>query len=171
MAAVCSSCGKPKAQLQCCVCDANVCKNCAQIVEEETFSFLSPVPKDLKSGVYCPSCFDSKIAEALNDYQETMEKAREILVYFKKQSKETRLISRKEAVLKVENVIDEDEAVLRLAFKSAQKGFNAIIDVETSSEKIRNAGYQTLKWKASGIPANVDESRIPKDKSIRDNPN
>ena len=37
---VCISCHKSKPQLACGVCAEPTCKNCAQFVEEETFSFL-----------------------------------------------------------------------------------------------------------------------------------
>lgn len=100
-----------------------------------------------------------------------MAAAKEVLVYLKKQSKETRLISRREDWIEIKDVVDHDEAILRLAFFAAEQGFNAVIDIEVHSEKIKNGSYTTMKWKSKGVPAHVDADRLVKDRTFWQNPN
>lgn len=157
--------------MQCGICNCSVCKNCAVFLDEGHFNFLPKVPVELSHTTYCPTCFEAQVRPALEKYEEDMEKAKNILVFFSKQGKETRLISRKEKPFKVTDIWDRDEALLRLAFLAVQAGFNALIDVDLISEKVRINNRQSLKWQGTGIPANVDERKLPRDRSIWQNPN
>jgi hypothetical protein len=56
--------------------------------------------------------------------------------------------------------VDRDEALLRLAFFAAQGNYNSLVDVELTSEKVRNGGYQTLKWRGVGVPVHVNKKRL-----------
>lgn len=156
----CISCGKPKAVLSCEVCNEALCKKCDQILEPDTFSFLPKVPEELTHLHYCGSCFDSVVAPELDSYHETMERAKNAFVFFTTQRKETPLIKKAREVLKVSNCLDRDETILRLAFFAAQADFNAIIEVEVSSEKIRNGAYQTSRWNGQGIAAQIDGHKL-----------
>lgn len=156
----CCSCQKPKATLQCGLCKSAVCKNCAQFLPEGSFSFLKEIPEDLKHGTYCGPCYDSKVAPELSDYEETMERAKNIAVFFKNQSKETRLMRRAERPFKITDCADRDEALMRLAFLAAKGKYNALIDVDITSEKILSGRYQTSKWSGTGVPTTLDERRI-----------
>lgn len=169
--AICSQCQKPKANLECGLCQCSLCKACAQFVEEDRFSFLAKVPEDLSHTVYCDPCYAAKIAPEIEIYDNTMELAKNIHVFDKSQGKETRLIKRLEEPLKVVDCTDRNETVLRLAFFTAQKKYNAIVDVELKYEKIKNGSYQTMKWSGSGIPANVDSAKLVKDRSTWHQPN
>lgn len=100
-----------------------------------------------------------------------MERAKDVQVFFKTQGKETRLIKRLEEPYEVLDCNDEDETVMRLAFLAAKNNFNSIIDVDLKYEKIRINGYQTHKWSASAVPANIQEKNLLKDRSIWSNPN
>lgn len=167
----CQSCQKPKAGLECGLCKSSVCKSCAQFVDEGQFSFLAEIPEDLSHFTYCALCFDRTVAPALAQYNETMELAKEVLVYTKSQTKETRLISRKEPPVKVVDCKDHDETILRLAFLAAKAGFNGIVDVHLSSVKVKNGSYQTMRWSGTGVPAQIDPKKIPRDRSLWQNPN
>lgn len=167
----CQSCHKPKASLECGLCSSAICKNCAQFNDEDQFSFLAEIPQELSHSTYCVSCFDEKVAPALAQYNETMELAKDVLVYSKTQTKETRLIKRKEQPVHVVGCKDHDETILRLAFLAAKAGHNGIIDVQLSSEKIKNGSYQTMRWSGTGIPAHIDSKKIPRDRSLWQNPN
>jgi hypothetical protein len=171
MPAPCQTCHKSKAKLKCGIGHEDVCKSCAQFLEEDSFSFFAVVPENLRHSVYCPTCFDLHVAQAQRDYQELMGRARETLVYYKTQSKETRLIRRTEETVSVLDCQDHDELILRLAFFAAQAGFNSIIDVQVHSKKVKLNGYQTTVWSGSGLPANVKEKYLVKDRSIWQNPN
>lgn len=156
----CCSCLKPKATLVCGFCKEAVCKKCTQFLEEDSFSFLAKVPEELSHLAYCPRCFQEKISPELEAYNEIMERAKDIAVFYKAQSKETRLMSRKASPLLVADCSDKEEAVLRLAFFAAKANFNGLIDVDVNAKKVREGAYQTLTWSGSGIPANISEKKL-----------
>ena len=167
----CCTCQKPKANLVCEICQSPVCKYCAQFTDEETISFLPQLPSELEHTTYCGPCYNNTVAPALEDYMQTMKAAKEILVFDKKQGKETRLIKRLEDPISVSNCADENEAILKLAFLAAQKKLNAIVDVDLSSEKIKNGSFRTTKWRGTAIPCYVKPEKLLKDKALRHNPN
>ena len=167
----CCTCLKSKAPLSCGICESSLCKYCTQYMDEGNLSFLSTIPADLNHLTYCVYCYDSKVAPALAKYTEDVQKAKDILVFSKDQKKETRLIKRIEEPVKVEDCPDEHETLMRLAFFAVQAGYNAIIDVDIKSEKIRSGSYQTTKWRGTGVPAHVIESKLLRDKAFSSNPN
>ncbi|MBY0554402.1 hypothetical protein K2P97_07730 [bacterium] len=167
----CATCGKSKAKLNCGICNDIICKSCTQFVDENTFSFFRYLQPDLRHTAYCVTCYDQKVAPTLANYTDLMDKAHDTIVFMKAQNKETHRIKRDEEVVKVVDCSDKDETILRLAFYAAQKGFNAIIDVEVTPKKVKNGNYQTTVYTGTAIPAQVDESKIIKDRSTRTNPN
>jgi hypothetical protein len=88
-----------------------------------------------------------------------MARAKEVMVFFKTQSEETRLIRRVEKPFQVSDCVDRDEVIMRLAFLAAENNFNALVDVSVLSEKVRNEGYQTTKWKGTGVPVQLDPAK------------
>lgn len=167
----CVSCLDPKAKLACGLCGSAVCKSCAQFMDEDAFAFLSPKPAPLAHDTYCPGCYDREVAPARADYDALMARARELPLYLKKQSRETKWVDRQADPVTVEACPDHDEALLRLAFQALQRGYNALVDVQLTSTKLRPGNYQTTVWDGSGTPANLDPERMPKDRAFRDNPN
>src|SRR5687768_17088878 len=79
---VCLSCRRPKAVLECEICTADLCKDCAQFLEAGTFSFLKNIPEELKHTHYCMSCYNEQVEPALETYNETMERARGVYFFF-----------------------------------------------------------------------------------------
>lgn len=158
--AICISCRKPKATLECGLCTESVCKKCSQHLNSETFSFLPSIPEELSHSLYCGNCFDETVAPAIDEYEETMERAKGAFVFFKTQRKEIPLIKKEREVFYVDECPDRDETILRLAFFAAQKDCNAIIEVEVVSQKIRDGAYQTSKWRGEGVAAKVDGAKI-----------
>lgn len=152
---LCITCQKPKAQLQCGLCHSAVCKYCARILDETTFEFLKPKPPELSHEVYCELCYLTSVNEPHLVYTEILDRARDINVYLKTQSKETRLLRRREDPVKVENCIDEQQAMMNLAFLAAEAGYNGLIDVEIKAIKVRSGAYQTTTFNGSGVPAQV----------------
>lgn len=167
----CCVCQKTKTTLTCGLCSQDVCKSCTVFLDDDSFAYLEKRPADLSHGAYCSSCFSMSVDPELSKYNETLERARDILVFEKSQGKETRLLSRKEAVLSIADMTDKDEAVLRLAFMSAARGFNAIIDVDLKPKKVYNGRHQHTLWSATAMPANVSDRKLVKDRSIWSNPN
>jgi hypothetical protein len=161
-AAICLVCQKPKANLSCGLCHSAVCKSCAQFLNEDDFAFLPEAERKFANGTYCTPCFDSEIGRELAAYDELRERAGDVTVYFKNQSKETRLFKRSKDILSVPSCADREETVLRLAFLAAQKGYNAIIDVDISAEKVRSkGGYQTSNWRGTAVATNLEGNKPP----------
>ncbi len=156
----CVGCGKPKAVLNCEVCDDALCKKCDQILDPSTFSFLPKIPAELSHLHYCGNCFDSIVAPELHNYNEVMDRAKKAFVFFTTQRKETPLIKKAREVLKVENCLDRDETILRLAFFAAQDDYNAVIDVEVNSVKLRDGAYQTSRWSGKAVAAQIDAHKV-----------
>lgn len=155
----CLQCQKPKAQLQCGLCEQAVCKNCAQFLEDEALAHWPDRPAHLKHNVYCSYCYEAKVHADVDEYNRCLEMAKDVFIFFDDQGKETRLIKRKEKAYTVENCLEKDQALMRLAFLATKNGFNALVDVKLSSQKVRVGGYQTLSWSGSGIPVQVDAAK------------
>lgn len=160
----CLVCQNSKAPFQCGICHEHLCKNCTQFVEDNSFSLLSYIPVHLQHTTYCGPCFDARVAPTLETYNQTMEKARDVNVYFKTQGKETRTFKRKHEALKVEECDDRDEALLKLAFLAAKANFNTLIDVNLTSKKEIINGYQRSIWSATGIPMNAEDRNFKRKK-------
>lgn len=155
----CCICLNPKSSLNCEICKESICKNCAQFLEEDSFSFLKEIPDDLSHSTYCPHCFDSKVAGALLQYSETMERAKNVNIFLKNQSKESRIYKSDEAPIKVDDCHDADETLLRLAFRAVESHFNGLINVDITSKKIRIDGYQKSIWSGTGIPTHIQNEK------------
>lgn len=168
---LCSTCFKPKATLSCGVCAEAVCKYCAQFLEEDSFAFLTAKTADLLHTTYCRPCFDAKVAPQLESYNRTVERAKEVQIFLKKQNKETRFIRRDEDRLHVQNCVDERDVLMRLAFQAASRDFNGVIDVDLDSRKVRTGAYQTTQWWGSGVPAAINPDKLMKDRSFWSTPN
>jgi hypothetical protein len=157
---VCQICRKPKANLNCGLCGNSVCKKCSEKLPENRFAFRKSVPAELTHRLYCATCFMAKVAPAIAEYDEILERAKNLNVFNKGQGEETRLMSRTEKPLKVTDCADKKETLMRLAFRAAEAGFNCLLDVAIVSTKVRNHGYQNTKWEGSGVPTNVDEEKL-----------
>ncbi len=158
---ICVSCRKPnKATLLCGACEGTVCKNCAQFLENTTFAFEPKLSDELKHTYYCTSCHQEHVSPALSAYEETLQQARDIFIFFTTQKSRLPVKTKATQKIKVENCPDRDETILRIAFQAAQLGYNSVIETEVSSEKVRNAGWQKSNWKGAGLPANLDRSRL-----------
>lgn len=157
---ICKTCRKPKASFECGLCHEHMCKGCTQFLTENSFAFLKNVPTDLTFFHYCTNCFDEKVSAPLNDYNETMEKAKEIILYSKEQTKLTRLLKRKEEPYFVENCEDEQEAIMRMSFLAVQGKFNALIDLELKNKKIIVGSHKKTIFSGVAVPITIDPTKI-----------
>jgi hypothetical protein len=158
----CGFCQKSKSLLTCACCAESVCKNCALFLDANRLDFWDQRPSYLKESVFCPPCFDTKIQPAVDQYDRQLKEAHQLSIFFDNQGKETRFLSRKEKPIEVHNLSDREEVLLKLAFQAVLAGFNGLIDVQVSSEKKRNAGYQTQIYKGSGIPTMLPDRKLAK---------
>jgi hypothetical protein len=156
----CISCRKSKVFSQCQLCEGSLCKACVQTLSSDAFQFLEVIPTELSHSIYCGSCFDENVAAQLQDYQETLELAKQAFVFFKTQRKEIPLIKRSREIVRVVSSADRDQTILQLGFLAAKMGYNAVIEVDVKAEKLRNGAYQTSRWSGTGVPAQVDAEKI-----------
>ncbi len=156
----CTNCRKPKANYNCGICTDSICKSCAQFLPEDSFSFLNVIPEELTHTCYCSQCFVEKVDNPLADYNQKMEEAKEIYIFTKEQSKQTRLLQRKEAPYSVEDCQDEEEALMRMSFKAVQEGFNALIDLQFTTKKIIVGSHKKLVWSGTGVPITINPDKV-----------
>jgi hypothetical protein len=157
---LCKTCKKPKANFSCGLCEEAICKSCAEFLTEGAFTFLRKIPKELSFTTYCTNCFDEKVSAPLRDYEETMERAKEVMVFSKDQAKVTGHLKRKEDLLIVEDIEDQEEAVMRLAFFAAQDHFNCLLDVIIKNKKIISGSHKKTIFSATAIPITIDPKQV-----------
>ena len=157
---LCFTCRKPKAAYHCQLCQEQVCKNCAQFIDENEFSYLKSIPEELKHTTYCLNCFNEKVSTPLENYKEMLVQAKEIIIFYKSEGKITRLLERKQKPYQVENCVDEDEALLKLSMYAVQDKFNALIDINLTSKKIINGSHKKLTWTGTAMPLLLNEKEL-----------
>jgi hypothetical protein len=157
---VCCSCKKPKAPYECGLCHEFACKSCTQFLGEDYFTYLRAIPADLKHTNYCPNCFNDKVAAIKDDYDQTMEKAKEIIIYSKDQSKLTRLLNPKSPPYHVDNCEDEQEALMRMSFFAVQDNFNCLMAVQLKHSKIIVGSHKKTIYSGEGTPITIDPTKI-----------
>ena len=121
----------------------------------ENFSFQKKVPEELTHSAYCMHCFDEKVAAPLEAYNQKMEKAKDIILYSKEQTKLTRLLKRKNAPYKVEGCEDEQEAIMRMSFMAVEDKCNCLIDIEIQTKKIISGSHKKTVFGATAVPINI----------------
>lgn len=157
---VCKTCKKPKAPYTCGICHEQTCKSCTQFMGEGSFLFQRVIPEVLTHTYYCSMCFDEQIAGPLSVYNETMEKARDIIIYGKDQTRLTRYIKRKEDPYKVEDCVDKEEAVLKMSFYAAEAKYNCLVDVELTAKKVMLGTYKKTAWSGTAVAVTIDPNSI-----------
>lgn len=169
--ATCESCSKPKAQYNCGICDCSICKSCAEFTDESTFFYATQLPDFLQKNVFCLQCYTEKVDGEIQKYNETVEQAKNIMIFTIDQAKETRLVKRLELPYQFTDMPDPEEIEMKMAYLAVLAGYNAVIDVELVSKKVRTGSYQTAMWSGTGIPAHVIVEKLPKDRSFSSRPN
>ena len=155
---ICKTCRGPKAKYNCGICSECSCKKCTHFVED-AFTYQENVPAELSHSQYCHACFQEHVEQPLNEYQQVVEEAREVVVFLKNQSKVTRLMDRKSAPLVVIDCDDEKDALLKMSFKAVKMGHNALIDVEFKNKKVINGSHKKIIVDSTAIPTTIDKSR------------
>jgi hypothetical protein len=150
----CVVCLKNETSLRCHSCHDFTCKNCSFIIDENRFPFLQLLPAELAHQIFCQNCFNNSISDEIEKYLEILNRARDVNVFDKKQSTETRLIRRIEKPIKVSDCEDREETLLRLAFITAQLGFDTLVDVDISYEKVGDRSYKKFIWHGTATPVN-----------------
>lgn len=126
---------------------------------------MSEIPKNLKHQTYCFQCYDNQVKPQVDTYNSNMERAKQILIFTKKESKITRLMKRLDAPFEVKECAGEYEATMRLAFKAVQANYNVLIDFELTHKKVRNGSFQNLIWNGSAIGVSIEPHKLPKERT------
>lgn len=156
----CASCRVAKPTLACGICKEGICKSCTQFLSEETFAFREKLPEDLRHQHYCSFCYSEKVQAEIQNYNQVMKKAKQVLVIDKPRRRPLPILKSSKELLRVKGSKDKEETLLRLAFLAAERGFNSIIKVNVAGKKIRDGGYQWMEWEATGYPADLEPGRL-----------
>ncbi len=149
----CGSCFKNKTSLRCSDCEDLSCKSCSIFVDEYEFEYMAQFSQDLLDKVFCPSCYNQKVSDQIQKYNEALVLAKNINVYDKDQGSETGIIKKIEKPIHVKDCEGEKEALMKLAFLAAMKGYDTIIDTHLVAEKVSRGGkYRTHLWRGSAVP-------------------
>ncbi len=89
-----------------------------------------------------------------------MQKARNVSMFYKDQGKETRRMSRIEKAITIENCLDKNEIILRLAFRAVENGFNTLVDVDLVSKKVKQGNYQHSVWSGTAVPVTLEPEKL-----------
>jgi len=89
-----------------------------------------------------------------------MAKAREVIIITKAYKGFLLVLKKSKTEVQVSDCPDRDETVLRLAFKAAEKGHNALIKTELVSKKVFDHSYQKSVWSGHGLPVDIDEEKL-----------
>ncbi|MGZ3653376.1 MAG: hypothetical protein ACXVB9_14690 [Bdellovibrionota bacterium] len=157
----CELCGAPKAVKTCGECERNVCKNCVRYLANDHLRFHPEPPSWAKHGVFCADCFDTLVTPEVAKYDEVMERSEHVKVIhdtfhgyipcFKKAKRSTEVTSED---------LGRGIAIQRLKFLAAWEGYDSVIELSTTGTKVRNHGWETKSWNASGVFANVDYKKF-----------
>src|SRR6185437_16020019 len=154
---ICSQCRAPVSDpaSPCELCQAPLCRKCRIFLSEEEFALAGERPPELLHSYYCGACHDEHVIPFQERYQETLEQAKQVNIIYKGSKSTIRVLRKATQAIQVANIRDRDEAILRLAYQAALLGFNAVIEVEVTSQKLRNEGWQKSAWSGHGVPAEI----------------
>jgi uncharacterized protein YbjQ (UPF0145 family) len=156
----CVSCRKPETASSCGICQGDLCRKCRLFLGDAAFPFLSDVAPELKHAYYCGPCYDEHVEPVKTAYDASLERAKDVNVLYKGSKSTVRYEKKADRETTVSGSPDRDETILRLAFEAARAGYNAVVDVEISSEKVRNHGWQTSSWTGRGTPAEIRSHQL-----------
>src|SRR3989344_455563 len=147
----CMLCQRPKASVHCGTCEGALCKSCETFLDPEHFAFLEKVPEEFTRIHYCPDCFEEEVAPALAKYDETLERARDVYVFFGADRHAPHPLKKAKWDVEITDCKDRDETILRLGFRAAEQGFNALLKGRVAANQVRNHGYQKSVWEGKGL--------------------
>jgi len=157
---VCSICQNSKAPITCGFCEQSICKRCTEFIDTEMFSFMKNRSRELAHSSYCSPCFVSKVQPAIETYNDLVTRAKQVYIVEKSPRHPFPIINMSNKALSTDVWPDRAITIMSLAFLAAEQGFNAVIKTKVTSRKLRNFGYQSMEWQATGFPALVDHAKV-----------
>jgi hypothetical protein len=156
----CNGCRSPKVEKECELCGEWSCKKCLHFLDEANFAFWAEKAETLSKTFYCSPCYDGQVTPELERYAEQLAQARQLNVIPKDYKGRAKILKKALVDVTVKDCPDREECLLRLAFRAMELGFNAIIEMELKSEKVRMGAYQTSKWSGRARPAQIVEETL-----------
>jgi hypothetical protein len=156
----CASCTRRVATRECGLCQIDLCKRCVRFLDGDAFSFMKQIPPELTHSAYCEDCFSSTVEPALAELEADLARAQTVAIFTVNQRTHRLSYSASKERLSVKDCTDRKEALLRLAYFAVRSGHNSLMEVDVTSAKIRNGGYQTSLWQATGFAAQVDLAKL-----------
>lgn len=150
----CQSCFKNKTALTCSDCEEATCKHCSFFIDDTAFEYTELLPENIYDKTFCTVCYHEHVSPTLEKYKEHLDMAKDVNVYSSIQGNETGMIKRIEKPIVIKDCGDREETLMRLAFFTAQKGYDTIVDVDIKSNKVGKGTYQKLVWTGRGTPVN-----------------
>ena len=148
----CQTCLSQKTALKCSECSEATCKSCSYFIDDTVFDFTDLLPENIKDQIFCTPCYHKIADPVLEKYKDCLEAAKDVNVYGAKQGHETGLIKRLEKPILVKDCSGREEALMRLAFFAAQKGYDTLVDVDIKPNKVGKGTYKKLIWNGVGTP-------------------
>jgi hypothetical protein len=150
---LCSICGQGKSIVRCGLCRKSLCKTCDQYVDPDAFALQEKKPDEWLRGHYCPSCMGETIEPALAAYEELLARARKVFIFFDTSPLPRSLIKKSNKGISINSCKDRDETFLRMGFRAAERGFNAVVEVVVERTRFKNT------WEGKGVPAHINEAK------------
>lgn len=147
----CANCRQDPVHSHCGICRRALCRKCEQYLETDAFSFREKVPAELTQGFYCAPCFHERLEPEMARYQEVLARARAVFIF--SQASPRTMLKKSNKGISVPQCKDRDETYLRLGFRAAEQGFNAVVETVVERTRQRNI------WRGEGIPARIDTAR------------
>ena len=157
----CEVCQAPKATKTCGECSGSICKNCVRYLANDHLRFHPSPPPWAAQGVFCADCFETLVEPEVAKYDEVMARSESVKVMYDTFHGYIPCIKKAKRSTEVENDdLGRGIAIQRLKFLAAWEGYDSVIELKTTGEKVRNHGWETKSWSASGVFANVDYKKF-----------
>lgn len=153
----CSVCISSKTALTCDLCMQGSCKKCSIFIDKSEYEFLPLFDEDLDGETFCPNCYDESISSRLENYNRILDSAKDVNAYVGNSDLRARAIRRIEKPVKIDACVSKEEALLKLGFLVAQKGFTTMVDVVLVSKKVGGiTRYKKLMWNGTATPVDPE---------------
>jgi hypothetical protein len=156
----CSICNAPKAPKNCSLCQASICKNCQIQLRSDAFLYRYPLPEKLSHLNYCARCYDEHVAAELAHYEVLAEQAKNVYFLTDSYLGYVRVLQSHTERISIPDCDDRREIILKMAYQAAELGYNALIKSRVESRSVNIDGYHSSRWKASALPAKIDEVQL-----------
>jgi hypothetical protein len=156
----CDLCGAPKAIKTCGPCEREVCKNCVAYLAPDQFRFHPAPPEFSKFGVFCIDCFENEVRAEVERYNEALERSEKVKIVRSSYHGYIPCLRKAERDTEVKDDAGRGIAVWRLKFLCAWEGFDTVIHLDTKHKKVRNEGWETKSWSASGLFVDLDHKKF-----------